>query len=102
MNALANVTSRVVQRYLPDAFVLAILLTFLVVLAALGLTDSTPVDVVNYWGEGFSKLFVFGMQMALVLLTGFVLALSPVVEKMLDKLTDIPNTPNQALSLIHI
>ena len=46
MNALANVTSRVVQRYLPDAFVLAILLTFLVVLAALGLTDSTPVDVV--------------------------------------------------------
>lgn len=99
MNALANVTSRVVQRYLPDAFVLAILLTFLVVLAALGLTDSTPVDVVNYWGEGFSKLFVFGMQMALVLLTGFVLALSPVVEKMLDKLTDIPNTPNQAYAL---
>ena len=99
MNTLANVTSRVVQRYLPDAFVLAILLTFLVVLAALGLTDSTPVDVVNYWGEGFSKLFVFGMQMALVLLTGFVLALSPVVEKMLDKLTDIPNTPNQAYAL---
>ena len=99
MNALANVTSRVVQRYLPDAFVLAILLTFLVVLAALGLTDSTPVDVVNYWGEGFSKLFVFGMQMALVLLTGFVLALSPIVEKMLDKLTDIPNTPNQAYAL---
>ena len=99
MNALANVTSRVVQRYLPDAFVLAILLTFLVVLAALGLTDSTPVDVVNYWGEGFSKLFVFGMQMVLVLLTGFVLALSPVVEKMLDKLTDIPNTPNQAYAL---
>ncbi|MDK7181391.1 TIGR00366 family protein [Corynebacterium riegelii] len=99
MNALASVTSRVVQRYLPDAFVLAILLTFLVVLAALGLTDSTPVDVVNYWGEGFSKLFVFGMQMALVLLTGFVLALSPVVEKMLDKLTDIPNTPNQAYAL---
>lgn len=99
MNALANVTSRVVQRYLPDAFVLAILLTFLVVLAALGLTDSTPVDVVNYWGEGFSKLFVFGMQMALVLLTGFVLALSPVVEKMLDKLTDIPNTANQAYAL---
>lgn len=99
MNALANVTSCVVQRYLPDAFVLAILLTFLVVLAALGLTDSTPVDVVNYWGEGFSKLFVFGMQMALVLLTGFVLALSPVVEKMLDKLTDISNTPNQAYAL---
>lgn len=39
------------------------------------------------------------MQMALVLLTGFVLALSPVVEKMLDKLTDIPNTPNQAYAL---
>ena len=30
---------------------------------------------------------------------GFVLALSPIVEKMLDKLTDIPNTPNQAYAL---
>lgn len=84
---------------MPDAFVLAIFLTFLVFIAALGWTDSSPLDVVGYWGDGFSKLFVFAMQMALVLLTGFVLALSPVVEKLLDKLTNVPNTPNQAYAL---
>lgn len=99
MNSLANFTSKVVQRYLPDAFVLAIFLTFVVFLAAWGLTDSGPVEIVGFWGEGFSNLFVFAMQMALVLLTGFVLALSPVVKTLLDKLTDIPNTPNQGYVL---
>lgn len=99
MNALANAATKVMQRYLPDAFVLAIFLTFLVILAAIGFTDSSLTDVVGYWGEGFSNLFVFAMQMALVLLTGFVLALSPVVKRVLDALTDVPNTPNQAYAL---
>lgn len=99
MNTLANFTTRVVQKYLPDAFVLAIFLTIIVILAALGLTDSGLTDVVGYWGEGFSTLFVFAMQMALVLLTGFVLALSPVVEKLLGMLTDIPKKPNHAYAL---
>lgn len=41
----------------------------------------------GYWGDGFSKLFKFGMQMVLVLLTGYVLALTPAVQSMLTGLT---------------
>lgn len=99
MNKLANFTTRVMQRILPDAFVLAIVLTVFVLVAALFFTDSSAVEVIGYWGDGFSNLYVFAMQMALVLLTGFVLALTPVVEKMLDRLTDIPKRPNQAYAL---
>lgn len=99
MNRLASLTTRVVQRVLPDAFVLAIVLTVIVLLAALCFTDSSPSEVIGYWGDGFADLYVFAMQMALVLLTGFVLALTPVVEKVLDKLTDIPKRPNQAYAL---
>ena len=55
--------------------------------------------MVNYWGKGYSSLFTFGMQMVLVLLTGYVLALTPVAKKILDKVTDIPKSPKQALGL---
>lgn len=99
MNRIVNFSSRVVQKYLPDAFILAIFLTVLVMAAALALTDSGPIAVINAWGEGFSSLFTFAMQMALVLLTGYALALSPVVTKLLDRLTDIPRSPRQALMM---
>lgn len=99
MNTVINAATRVVQKYLPDAFVLAIMLTAIVSGAALVATPSSPKDVVLAWGDGFSNLFTFAMQMALVLLTGFVLALSPPVGKLLDKLTDIPKRPSQALAM---
>lgn len=53
----------------------------------------------GYWGDGFSKLFKFGMQMVLVLLTGYVLALTPAVQSMLTGLTRHTSTPRQALVL---
>lgn len=99
MNTIVNAATKVVQRYLPDAFVLAIMLTAIVAGSALSFTSSTPVDVVLAWGDGFSNLFTFAMQMALVLLTGFVLALSPPVGRLLDWLTNIPNRPSQALAM---
>lgn len=99
MNRLVDFSTRVVQRYLPDAFVLALFLTFIISALALALTDSGPIDVVAAWGDGFPSLFTFAMQMTLVLLTGYVLALSPIVAKLLDRLTDLPRNPRQALML---
>ena len=37
--------------------------------------------------------------MVLVLLTGYVLALTPLAKKILNKVTGIPKTPQQALGL---
>lgn len=93
---------RVVQSYLPDAYILAILLTFTVFSAGIVFGDKGPVQMINFWGKGFSSLFVFGMQMALVLLTGYVLALTPIVRKILSRITDIPKNPNQALGITAI
>jgi short-chain fatty acids transporter len=39
------------------------------------------------------------MQMVLVLLTGYVLALSPIVKKIMDKITDLPQSSSQALGI---
>lgn len=99
MQAVTNFSVRIVQRYLPSAFVLAILLTAIVFLLGVTLTDHSPMDMANYWGGGFSKLFKFGMQMTLVLLTGYVLALTPFVQTLLTGMTKHASTPKQAMVL---
>ncbi|KAA0015944.1 short-chain fatty acid transporter [Salinicola corii] len=99
MQAVTQFSVRVVQRYLPSAFVLAVILTAIVFVLGIVLGERTPLDMAQYWGEGFSSLFKFGMQMVLVLLTGYVLALTPVMQRLLGALTRQASTPRQALAI---
>jgi len=102
MDKITNFTVRVMQRYLPDALILAVFLTAIVFVLGIFVADKSPIDMANYWGKGFSSLFTFGMQMALVLLTGYALALTPIARKILNFLTNIPNNPKQALALVSV
>ncbi|MGE4588475.1 MAG: short-chain fatty acid transporter [Acidaminococcaceae bacterium] len=99
MDTITRICLKVVQKYLPGAFLLAIFLTFVTFLSGIFITGKSPAQMVNYWGNGYSSLFKFGMQMVLVLLTGYVLALTPVAKNILDKVTNIPKSPKQALGL---
>ncbi|MBM7456751.1 short-chain fatty acids transporter [Oceanisphaera litoralis] len=99
MEAVTNFSVRLVQRYLPSAFVLAVMLTLIVLLMGMTITGESAMNMAGYWGSGFSSLFKFGMQMVLVLLTGYVLALTPVVQSLLSGLTAQASTPRQALVL---
>ena len=96
---LANLLSKLMQRYLPDAFLLAIMLTVLIFIIGVTAGGHGVLEMAGYWGNGFSKLFTFGMQMVLVLLLGYVLALTGAVRGVLDRLTDCAKTPKQALLL---
>jgi len=97
MESLTNFSVRLVQRYLPSAFVLALMLTFIVFVLGMGMAHKSPMAMVGYWGDGFAKLFTFAMQMVLVLLTGYVLAMTPPVQAMLSALTRQAGTARQAL-----
>lgn len=99
MQAITRFCLRVVQAYLPDAYILAVLLTFLTFFAGMGIAGKGPTEMFQFWGKGYSSLFVFGMQMVLVLLTGYVLALSPFVKRVMERITSLPKTPSQALGL---
>ena len=64
---------RVVNRWLPDAFLFAIILTIVVFIAAMCATGLGPIGIVAAWGDakgGFWNLLAFSMQMALVLVFG--------------------------------
>ncbi|MFC6905917.1 short-chain fatty acid transporter [Halalkalicoccus tibetensis] len=94
---LGAVASRVVQRYLPDAFIFALLLTFVTMVLAVLLTPTGPAAVTAQWGEGFWFVITFSMQASLALLTGWAIADSPPVKKVLGRLARIPNTQRQAI-----
>lgn len=91
---------KLVQRYLPEPFVFAILLTFIAAFIAMPLCHQTPVEVVEHWGNGVWSLLAFSMQMALVLVCGSTLAAAPVVKKGISALASLPKTPMAAIALV--
>ncbi|MBB4930999.1 short-chain fatty acids transporter [Lipingzhangella halophila] len=94
-NALANFSTR----WIPDAFVFAIALSVLVYVAGLFLTDHGPYQLVQDWYAGFWGLLEFGMQMTLVLVTGYALANSPPVGRGIAWIASLPRGPRSAYAL---
>ena len=64
------------ERYFPDAFVFALCAVIIVFLGGLALGEK-PLKLVQVFGEGFWVLIPFTMQMALIIIGGFVVASSP-------------------------
>lgn len=87
---LMGPVNALVERFIPSALVFAIVLTLVVVLAALLLTDSGPKEVVSAWGVGLAGLLAFMTQMSLVLMLGHVLANTRPVRAGLRRLGAIP------------
>lgn len=88
------------ERWLPDAFIFALIGTVLVVIAAVTATDSTLPQVVDAWGQGFWELIPFTLQMALVIITGHVLATSRTVGRVIRALATWPQSPRAAVALL--
>ena len=85
----------VFQKYMPSAFVFAILLTIITALAALLWANASPLKVVTAWYDGFFKLLSFGMQIVLIIITGFSIALSPRIKRGIEQLAVHVKTPKQ-------
>ena len=91
---------KVVQRYLPEPFIFAVLLTIIAFLVAMPVCHQTPLEVVEHWGNGVWSLLAFAMQMALVLVCGSALAAAPSIKKGISALAALPKTPAGAIALV--
>lgn len=91
---------KMVQRYLPEPFIFAIILTFIAALLAMPICHQTPVEVVEHWGGGVWNLLAFSMQMALVLVCGSTLAAAPVVKRGISALASLPKSSAGAIALV--
>ena len=100
MGMLSGAMTNLVQRYLPDPLIFALLLTFLVYVLSVGLTPHGPMAVVGMWGDGFWNLLTFSMQMAMVLITGHALASSDPIRRAMERLAAVATTPGQGVMLV--
>ncbi|MGP8292297.1 short-chain fatty acid transporter [Vreelandella zhanjiangensis] len=91
---------KLVERYLPDPYIFVLLLTIVAAAAAIAVERQTPLAVMRMWGDGFWGLLTFSMQMLLVLVTGFMLASSPPVKRMLQKLAGTAKSAGGAIILV--
>jgi len=88
------------ERWIPDAFIFALLATLIVVVAAVTATPSTIAQVVDAWGRGFWELIPFTLQMSLVIITGHVLATSRPIGRFIRAIASWPRSPRSAVALV--
>lgn len=106
---------RTVRRFMPDPFVLVLLLTL--VALALGLVTMPAVPgeaggtlvakasaLVKAWTDGFGnpEILKFGLQIILIVVTGEAIAASPPARRLLARLTAAPKTATQAVLLVTV
>ena len=91
---------KLVERYLPDPYIFVLLLTLIAAVAAIAVERQTPLAVLRMWGDGFWGLLTFSMQMLLVLVTGFMLASSPPVKRILQNIAGTAKSPGGAIILV--
>ena len=87
------------QRWFPDAFVFA--LAGLIVVFVAGLFAGVGIrDLIKYFGDGFWGLIPFTMQMAMIIIGGYVVATSPPVHRLIRTLAKVPRTPRGAVAFV--
>src|SRR6202171_6392859 len=88
------------ERWVPDAFVFALVATLIVIVAGVAFTPSSLPRVLDSWGKGFWELIPFTLQMALIIITGHVLAASQPVGRVIRRVAAWPTTPRNAVALV--
>ncbi len=96
---IVNGCVRVMNRWLPDAFLFAIILTIVVFVGSMVATGMGPIAVVDAWGNssGFWGLLSFSMQMALVVVLGSACASAKPVKKLLHTIAGVCKNNMQAI-----
>ncbi|SFK99486.1 short-chain fatty acids transporter [Halogranum rubrum] len=106
---MAEGSSRIVERFLPEAFLFAVLLTFVAYGMALVFvepqasmfTHARTILTAGWYG-GFWNLLSFAMQMTLILMTGYALAQTSAVDALLARLATIPSSERSAAALVPV
>ena len=102
VRSLSNFFTGIMQRWMPDAFIFAIVLTLVVMVAGVFGGDNSPTQMVRFWGGGIWNLLAFSMQVVLTLVTGSILAQTDFVKNTLRNLARVASTPTQAIVLITV
>jgi short-chain fatty acids transporter len=87
------------EKWFPDAYIFAAIAVVVVCVAALCMGRS-PKEISMDFGKSFWSLTTFTMQMAFVVIGGYIVAVSPPVKKLVSRLASFPKTPKGAVAYV--
>lgn len=103
--------ARVAGRWVPDPFAIALALTVVTFGLAWAVTGTDPMTLLGFWGgrlngdavtpkeTGLWRLIAFGMQMCLILVTGYALASTAAVRWVIDRIANLPRSNAGAIAV---
>lgn len=87
------------DRWFPDAFVFALIAVVIAFAGGLAIGER-PLVLVEAFGGGIWALIPFTMQMAMIIITGFVVASSPPCASLIERLAALPRTGRGAVAFV--
>lgn len=91
--------TRWAEHWFPDAYIFAALALIVTAAAAL-LIGARPTAVVEAFGNGFWSFIVFSLQMAFIVITGYVIATSKPAARLIAWIASLPSTGPSAVASI--
>ena len=110
LKKFSNACVRVMNRFLPDPFLFAIILTIVVFIAGCIATMQNPWDMAWAWAGkgkttepgGMWNLLAFSMQMALVLVLGSAFASAPIIKRILGAIANLAKNKMTAIIVVTV
>jgi short-chain fatty acids transporter len=87
------------ERWFPDAFIFVAIAVVVVSLGAIA-NGASPLAVSEAFGNGFWSLITFTMQMAFIVIGGYVVATSAPAQRLIRSLAELPKTGPGAVGLV--
>ncbi|MGE0826457.1 MAG: short-chain fatty acid transporter [Candidatus Binatia bacterium] len=107
MSSLARVgvvLTRWTERWVPDSWVIAVVLTLVVAALAMTVGGATPLESLDAWGKGLWALLALAMQFTLMMVVSYACAVSPPVKRLFVWLASRADAtkPHQAILIMGI
>ncbi|NYI01373.1 short-chain fatty acid transporter [Cupriavidus plantarum] len=87
------------ERWFPDSYIFAAIAVVVVAIGAM-LIGAPAQGVARAFGDGFWSLIPFTMQMAVVAIAGYVVAVSPPASMLIARLASMPRTARGAVAFV--
>ena len=93
LRRVANFLVKVVEKWMPDPYIFAAILTMVVYVMGLVFTKTTPLNLVDMWAKGLWGLLVFTMQISIALVLSTAVIRTKPVERLLKWFSGFATNP---------
>jgi len=88
------------DKMIPDSFVFCVILTLIVFVLGLAITDTGPLALITHWYDGLWSMIAFAFQMAFMVVCCGAAAKAPQVERLLNRVARAQNSKTISMIIL--